>query len=131
MLFPWGPTLCPLCSGLCFHVIQSIEDHYQLAKRFDQLVPRTTREAKGRKPTHFQVGNKTLPLALGPAWYELLWIKYLDQHPDLVTYAKAFDDFHDMFHTPRQFVCQADSIRRYIQNGRAAILVQPDIQDLL
>jgi len=114
-----------------FHVTQSIEDHYQLAKRFGPQAPRTPRDAKGRKPTHFQVGDKTLPLELGAAWCELLWVKYLDQHPDLVAYAQTFEDFHDMFHTPRQVVCQANSIRRYVQDGRAAILTRPDVQALL
>ena len=60
-----------------------------------------------------------------------LWVKYLDQHPELVRYAQTFDDFHDCFHTPRQVVCQADSIRRYIRDGRAVVLARPDIQTLL
>ena len=115
--------------SVCAHT-QSIETHYQLAKRFGTTAPRTPRDAKGRKPTHFQVQTVTFPLALGPAWYDLLWAKYLDQHPELVTYAQTFDDFHDRFHTPRQVVCQADSIRRYIHEGRTAILARTDVQAL-
>ncbi len=109
---------------------QSIETHYQLAKRFGPYAPRTPRDAKGRKPTHFQVRDTSFSLTLGPAWYELLWVKYLDQHPDLVAYAMTFEDFHDAFHTPRQVVCQADSIRRYIRDGRGGVLARPDIQTL-
>ena len=110
---------------------QSIENHYQLAKRFGPIIPQTLREAKGRKPTHFAVIGIPFPLAWGPAWYDLLWVKYLDQHPELVAYAHTFDAFHDAFHTARQVVCQAESIRRYVQEGRAAILTRPDTVALL
>ena len=66
---------------------QSSETHYQLAKRFGPSASRTPRDAEGRKPTHFQVRDRSFPLTLGPVWYDLLWVKYLDQHPDLVAYA--------------------------------------------
>jgi endo-1,4-beta-D-glucanase Y len=47
-------------------------------------------------------------------WYRLLWVKYLDENPGLVEYARQFDEFTDMFRGKNTVNCQADVIRDYI-----------------
>lgn len=71
-----------------------------------------------------------MPLDLGRAYYDLLWAKYLQAHPDLVAYAATFDAFHDPFARPRQ-ANQAESIRQYVKAGREAVFERPDVQALV
>lgn len=99
----------------------SIENHYQLSKRFGEMAPQTWRDAKGKKPTHFVVNGKRFEMTHFSCWYKLLWVKYLDQHPELVEYAKQFDTFTDMFRG-KALNCQADVIRDYIKKGRHHII---------
>ena len=54
-------------------------------------------------------------------WYTSLWLKYLDNHPELVEFAKTFDDYRDTFKGEFPF-CQADCVRKYVKEGRAALL---------
>ncbi|MED0738794.1 DUF6977 family protein [Aneurinibacillus thermoaerophilus] len=99
----------------------SIEEHYQLSKRFGERVPRTIKEAKGKKPTHIELNGKSYPLEFLSQWYKLLWLKYLDCHPDLVKYASQFDIFTDKFRG-KAVNCQADVIKQYVKNGRDSLL---------
>lgn len=102
----------------------SIENHYQTCKRFGKngdIVPKSWREAKGKQPTAIEINGYRYPVEDLSAFYKLLWVKYLDQHPALVQYAKQFDDFHDIFkgHSTN---CQADVIRTYIKLGRIVLM---------
>ncbi|GMX64532.1 hypothetical protein Elgi_38010 [Paenibacillus elgii] len=54
-------------------------------------------------------------------WYKMLWVKYLDDNPELVEYAKGFDDFNDIF-KGKSLNCQADVIRQYIKQGRESLV---------
>lgn len=113
-------------------VFASIEEHYQLSKMFwtnlghGQLGWRkcpTIKEVKlfqkeGHSPNAFKVGDFCYDIKYLPMWYDLLWVKYLDNNPDLVTYANTFGDFHDIFKGKRTMNCQADSIRKYVKQGR-------------
>ncbi len=105
-----------------FGIMASIEDHYQLVKRFPE-VPHTCRDAKGKKPTHICINSHDLHADYLSEWYASLWIKYLDEHPELVKYAQEFDDFHDMFRG-KSVNCQADMIRIYVKEGRSALIKQ-------
>jgi hypothetical protein len=98
----------------------TIEAHYQLAKRFP-WAPRTWREAKGKKPTHLEICGRTLPPEYLTAWYALLWLVYLDAHPELVAYARQFDGFTDSFARPGANT-QAEMVRLYVKEGRQALL---------
>lgn len=100
----------------------SIENHYQLSKRINDFVPVTWRDVKGKKPTHLNINGKDYPSKYTQAFYEIMWVKYLDTHPELVSYAKQFDEFTDMFKSRNAVVCQADVIRDYIKLGRQYIL---------
>ena len=104
----------------------TIENHYQLSKRFTTLfgviVPKVWTDAKGKAPDYFEVNGKPFELKYLPNFYALLWVKYLDQHPELVSYARKFDDYHDIFKSKNSVVCQADVIRQYIKEGRQSIL---------
>lgn len=108
--------------------VNTIENHYQTSKRFDDpasstLVPSSTaREAKGRKPTYFVVNGFIYPLEFLSMWYKLLWMKYLDQRPELVEYASHFDVFIDMFKGKNTRNCQADVITQYVKEGRQSIV---------
>lgn len=103
----------------------SIENHYQLSKRFivegKEVIPTNWKEAKGKVPMYFVVNGNKIPLLYISSFYDLLWVKYLDQHPELVEFAKQFDEFTDMFRGKSQ-VCQADSIRTYVKEGRSALM---------
>lgn len=98
--------------------VDTIENHYQLAKRFgDSPPPKTWREAKGRKPTHFESVGKKYPLSELSNFYDSLWFKYLDDNPELIESLLKYDDFIDSFAKPGTNN-QAESIKRYLKaNG--------------
>ena len=102
--------------------LDSIENHYQLSKRFGTVVPRTWKDAKGKQPTHFCVGNVNFEVEHLTAFYKLLWYKYLRANPPLIDYANQFDDFNDIFKSTKSLNCQADVIRQYIKEGPDSIL---------
>lgn len=100
----------------------SIENHYQLSKRFGyEEAPRTWKDAKGRKPTHFMINGFTYPRELLGQWYSILWAIYLDKNPHLVEYASRFDKFNDQFRG-KSINCQADVIELYVKKGREELL---------
>lgn len=109
-----------------FGVTDTIENHYQLSKRFETLmgveVPQHWKDAKGKKPSFFEVDGQVFDLKHLDKFYSLMWVKYLDNHPELVRYARQFDDYNDMFKSKNSIVCQADVIRQYIKQGRHTIL---------
>ena len=78
--------------------VDTIESHYQLAKRFGNDAPPTHwKQCKGRKPTHFMFGEKKVSLAKLTDFYNYLWKLYLDENPQLVAYLTQFDSFTDCF----------------------------------
>lgn len=105
-----------------FGDIDSIENHYQLCKRFNNTLPQTWRDAKGKNPTHIHIKGKDYDKKYLGMYYKLLWVKYLDQYPELVEYAEQFDDFHDIFKGKNTMNCQADVIRQYVKQGRDSIM---------
>ena len=106
-----------------FGVNDSIEHHYQNAKR---PIPK-----KGVKPEYLEINGSRYPTSYLTAWYLLLWVKYLDEHPELVEFAKQFDDFHDMFVGAHTLNSQADAVRLYVKQGRKSIMHRQDVQELL
>jgi hypothetical protein len=104
-----------------YGVFDTIENHYQLSKRFGYYKPTRWESAKGRTPTHFEVNGKEFDIKYLPSYYKMLWVEYLDSNPLLVKYAKGFDDFHDKFKGKKSKVCQADVIRQYIKEGRESV----------
>jgi hypothetical protein len=105
----------------------SIENHYQLAKRFEThgeiKAPSNWKEAKGKKPDYVLINGQLLSANYLSQYYLLLWVKYLDAHPELVTHASTFEEFHDIFRG-KSVNCQADVIRDYVKKGRDFILQQ-------
>jgi hypothetical protein len=94
-------------------VEKSIENWYQLAKR-DAYgnVP-----GKGKKVAYMINpfnGNK-LPANCLSDFYKCLWIRYFTANPDLLEYAKGFDNFNDMFRG-KCVNCQADVIRECVKD---------------
>ena len=104
-----------------FGKYDSIENHYQLCKRFGNFIPSSWRDAKGKIPTHFNLKGKDIDINLLGQFYSLLWVKYLDENPELVEYASQFDEFNDIF-KGKSLNCQADVVRKYIKQGRKSIL---------
>ena len=78
-------------------VYDTIENHWQLAKRFGRDIPKTWQEAKGRQPTHLHVCGLDIGKEYSEQLYNLLWLLYFDNNPDLVAYAKTFDGYYDKF----------------------------------
>lgn len=104
-----------------FGKYDSIENHYQLCKRFGEEIPLSWRDSKGKTPTHFNLKGRDIDVNLLGQFYSLLWVKYLDENLELVEYASGFDDFNDIF-KGKSLNCQADVIRKYIKQGRKSIL---------
>ncbi len=94
---------------------QSIEEWYQNAKRTSD-----GKKAGKGKPFDYIVdpftGDK-LPAKDAVDLYRGLWITYFTKNPDLVEYAKGFDEFHDMFRGKNTVNCQADVIAAYIKDS--------------
>lgn len=105
-----------------FNKVDSIENHYQLSKRIGNFVPKTWRDVKGKTPTHFHINGKDYDLKYFSCWYKLLWVKYLDQHLELVEYAAQFDEYNDIFKGRKTTNCQADVVRQYVKVGRESII---------
>lgn len=112
----------------------TIEHFYQTGKRFGMDAPKDWREAKkwqkeGRQYTHFVLPNgmtveltgHTLRLPLHVQFYVLMWVKYLDEHHELVEYARGFDEFNDPFAGDFP-MCQARCVEMYVKQGRKALV---------
>ena len=97
---------------LAFGVRDTIENLYQKSKR--NSAGRSV--GKGQPVDHMVLGGHRYPAAMLTGWYRLLWIRYLDDNPGLVEYARQFDEFTDMFRGKNTINCQADVIRDYIAN---------------
>lgn len=117
-------------------IFDSIENHYQLCKRArndkgEVIVPKNWKDLKGKKVDFFVMNGITFPESYLTQYYKLLWVKYLDANPTLVSYASEFDDFNDIF-KGKSVNCQADVVRQYVKEGRKSILqeCQPFIQIL-
>lgn len=107
----------------------TIEEHYQLAKRFvggdgKVFTPKSIYDVKGKNNkikdkelTWIVVGSCVFPPEFRVEFYKLMWLKYLDQNPELLAYASRFDDYNDIF-KGKSLICQADCIRQYIKEGR-------------
>lgn len=104
-----------------FNKIDSIENHYQLAKRIGEDKPKSWRDVKGKTPTHIELNGITYELKYLSQWYKLLWLKYLDHNPELVEYASEFDEFNDIF-KGKSVNCQADVVRQYVKEGRESLV---------
>lgn len=104
-----------------YNKLDSIENHYQLCKRFGDKIPKNWCETKGKTPTHICINNKKLDVKFLTQYYYLLWCKYLDNNPGLVKIAKEYDNFNDMFRG-KSVNCQADVIKKYIKDGRGEII---------
>lgn len=112
---------------------KTIEEHYQLSKRFkvDEMIfiPKTKWDSKGKKDViFFEVLGKRYEPKYLTAYFTLLWVKYLDNNPSLVKYAKGFEDFSDMF-KGSSVNCQASIIRDYIKKGRKYLTNDPLVKE--
>jgi hypothetical protein len=108
-------------------IYANIETHYQACKKFNRPVTKP----KGHKPDYIEINGKTFEIKYLTPFYKLLWVKYLDDHPELVGYASEFDDFHDMFKGKNTINCQADVIRQYVKDGRESIINEELVKELL
>lgn len=104
-------------------VLDTIENHYQKSKVFlDKdgyyYTVNTSKDAKGKKPVAFKIGDYYLPLSYGAMFYDLLWYKYLKANPALELVLEQYDDYSDKYKSKKAYNCQADSIRKYMrENG--------------
>lgn len=106
----------------------NIETHYQNCKKFNDA---SIVSVKGKNPDYIIINNLKLDKIYLTPFYKLLWVKYLDAHPDLVEYASKFDDFHDIFKGKNTINCQADVIRQYIKQGRQSIMEEELVKELI
>lgn len=116
-------------SALCAKVniqgkVQTIEEFYQLSKRFNDIAPRTWRDAKGKKPTHINILGKDFPVNALTDWYEYLWIEYFKQNPTLLDVIKEYDVFTDMFAGRNSINSQANVISYIRHHGLDSLLAK-------
>ena len=106
--------------------VDSIENIYQSVKRdSNNRIP-----GKGKKVDHIEIQGHKLDVKYLTPLYKMLWTKYLDTNPELVEYAKEYDDYSDMFKGKYTVNCQADVIRQYIKQGRKSIMSEPLVREL-
>lgn len=98
---------------------KSIDEHFQQRKRFlnqaGQWEVFQTEQAKGQRPLAFEIGGMILPVRYGMMYYILLWVKFLETHPELVAYLETFDDYQDSTKQGTRLT-GADVIRMYFQD---------------
>lgn len=111
-----------------YGVNANIETHYQNCKKFHD---KTIVKAKGLQPDYIVVHGKKFDAKYLTPFYKLLWVKYLDHHPELVEYASEFDDFHDIFKGKNTINCQADVVRQYVKHGRSSIMEEELVIEFL
>ena len=104
-----------------FEKEDTIENHYQLCKRIGDFIPAKVKDIKGKRPTHINLMGEDFDIRFLTPFYNVLWVKYLDVNPELVEYARTFDDYSDRFKGKNVVNCQADVIRKYVKNGRKFI----------
>lgn len=101
-----------------FGVWDSIENHYQNSKK-DKFGNKAYRN---KDIDHISIFNIDFPIEYLTPFYKMLWCEYLDNHNNLVEYAKQFDDFNDQYRRWYTINCQADVIRQYVKEGRESII---------
>lgn len=106
----------------------NIETHYQNCKKFNDP---TITKVKGQQPDYIVINGKELDKKYLTPFYKLLWVKYLDEHPELVEYASQFDDFHDIFKGKNTINCQADVVRQYVKQGRQSIMDEELVKEFI
>lgn len=104
---------------------KSIEHWYQNAKRdIEGNIP-----GKGRRVAYMinPFNSNKLPANCLTDFYNVLWIRYFNQNPNLLEYAKTFDTFNDMFRG-KCINCQADVIAKCVKdfNGFKEHIKQTD-----
>jgi hypothetical protein len=127
------------CFVKAFGTVDSIENHYQCAKRFEGCPPARNWAAvrycqrRGLEQVAWQIGSYRLPVKSnergtsfaiddwGIQYYIALWHRHLSERPEKVEFARQFDDFEDPFERDFPF-CQADIIRVATREGVAALL---------
>lgn len=99
---------------------QTIEKIYQSSKRFavnkDVFIPKTIKDAKGKKPSHFVVNGQMFSTKHLTSFYQMLWAAYFKENPRLLDYIRQFDTFSDKF-KGKSVNCQADVIALIAQDG--------------
>ena len=116
-----------------YGIEDSIERHYQSCKRDSK----GNEVGKGKRVDYMVLHNKNTnkKYKLSPkyltAYYKLLWCKYLDNHPELVLYAREYDDYSDMFKGKYTINCQADVIRDYVKKGRDSIIKDKEVKEFI
>lgn len=105
-----------------FGIMNTIENHYQLCKIVNGRKFEDWQEAKGQSPDYIIINGHRYKPNDRIAFYELMWVKYLDDNINLVVGAMPYDEFTDRFRGNNPLVCQADTIRDYIKKGREYII---------
>lgn len=127
------------CFVKAFGKVDSIENHYQRAKRFEGCPPplnwQAARDWKrwGFEQAGWLLGSYRLPVKSnergngfaiddwGVQFYIALWHRHLSERPEKVEFARLFDEFEDPFKRNFPF-CQADVIRVASREGTEALL---------
>lgn len=99
--------------------VDTIENHYQNCKRFivdGEYVQ--VENPKGKPVDGAMVFDELYDTNMLTLFYKWLWVKYMGAHPELVEYARGFDDYNDMF-KGKAINCQADVIREIITDSES------------
>lgn len=132
------PLLCGHSAMLnVYGKVDTIDNHLQMAKRFYLLdedgkpaltaldehiykVPNVDLH-RGRHPDECFIGTLKLKQGFIGQWHILLWVKYLDAHPELAKYITNFIRFVD-HSSPSEMVEATTIFKRYTTSGRDGLL---------
>lgn len=117
-----------------FGKYDTIENHYQQSKLFfdENWKFQKVENPKGMKPAAIIVNNVFMNVNCLTPFYKFLWLKYLDNNPELVEVLRRYDEYMDMFKGKNTLNCQADVIRQYMKIGRDSLIedIQPFLDQL-
>lgn len=101
-----------------FGSYDTIENHYLSC----QKTVNNRRTPIGEEPHHLVIHFMYIDKKYLSSFLKIMWIKYLDEHPELISVLKDYDMYTDMFDGVLTKDSQADILKNYIQNGREYVL---------
>lgn len=94
--------------------LDTIENHYQRCKR--NIAGHVA--GKGHRVDHVILFNKRFEPSILTPFYRYLWYIYLKGNPELVAYARQFNNFTDKFRG-KAINCQADCVKAFVERDQA------------
>lgn len=96
----------------------TIENHYSKC----QKTFKNKQVAINEEPHHLVIHFMYIDKKYLNSFLKYMWVKYLDENPNLIEVLKDYDKYTDMFNGVLTEDSQADILKRYIDNGKEELL---------